>query len=83
MLALRVLPLKKTNLATLFAARQVRTWLVKRATSVFNSFCSNFAKPVARFLLPVLLKLNVVQVPFYISSNAIHFFDVAVAAQLS
>ena len=52
---LRVLPPTKTNLATLFIARQVRTWVVKRATSVFNWFCSNVAKRVARFLLPVLL----------------------------
>ena len=50
-----VLPPTKTNLATWFVARQVRTWVVKRATSVFNSFCSNVAKRVARFLLPVLL----------------------------
>ena len=28
-------------LATLFVARQVRTWAVKRATSLFNSFCNN------------------------------------------
>ena len=27
--------------------------VVKRATSLFNSFCSNVAKQVARFLLPV------------------------------
>ena len=32
-------------------------WVVKRATSVFNSFCSNVAKQVARFLLPVFLYL--------------------------
>ena len=28
-------------------------WVVKRATSLFNSFCSNVAKQVACFLLPV------------------------------
>ena len=28
-------------------------WVVKRATSLFNSFCNNVAKQVARFLLPV------------------------------
>jgi len=28
-------------------------WVVKRATSLFNSFCSNVARQVARFLLPV------------------------------
>ena len=30
---LRVLPPSNKNLATLFVARQVRTWVVKRATS--------------------------------------------------
>ena len=29
-------------------------WVVKRATSLFNSFCSNVAKQVTHFLLPVL-----------------------------
>ena len=28
-------------------------WVVKCATSLFNSLCSNFAKQVARCLLPV------------------------------
>ena len=28
-------------------------WVAKRATSLFNSFCSNVAKQVSRFLLPV------------------------------
>ena len=28
--------------------------VVKRATSLFNSFCSHFAKQIARFLLSVL-----------------------------
>ena len=37
------------NLATLFAARQVQTWVVKRTTSLFNSFRSNVVKQVARF----------------------------------
>ena len=38
--------------ATLFVARQVRTRVLQRATSLFNSFCSNVAKQIARFLLP-------------------------------
>ena len=29
------------------------TLVIKRATSLFNSFCSNVARQVARFLLPV------------------------------
>ena len=36
------------NFATLFVARQVRTSVVKHATSLINSFCSNVAKQVAR-----------------------------------
>ena len=47
----------ENNLATVFLARQGRTWVVKRATSLFSLFCSNVAKLVARFLLPVLLQL--------------------------
>ena len=34
------------NLATLFGARQVRTWVVKRATLLVNWFSSNVAKQV-------------------------------------
>ena len=30
------------------------SWVVKRATSLFSSFCSHVAKQIARFLLPVL-----------------------------
>ena len=33
-------------------------WVVKRATPIFNSFCSNAAKQVACFLLSVFLCLN-------------------------
>ena len=32
-------------------------WVIKRATSLFNLFCSNVAKQVARFLLPVFSNL--------------------------
>ena len=35
-------------------ARHVRTMVIKRTTSLFNSFSSNVAKQVAHFLLPVL-----------------------------
>ena len=42
-----------TQLATtLFVTRQVWTWVVKRATSLFNMFCSNVAKQVACFCCP-------------------------------
>ena len=44
----RFTPCEKKNLATLFVARQVRTWVLKHATSLFNTFCSNVAKQVAR-----------------------------------
>ena len=47
---------QENNLATVFLARQGRTWVVKRATSLFNLVCSNVAKQVALFLLPVLLQ---------------------------
>ena len=33
-------------------------WVVKCATSLFNLFCSNVARQVARFLLPVFLYLK-------------------------
>ena len=33
-------------------------WVVKRATSLFNSFCSKVARQVVRFLLPVFPYLN-------------------------
>ena len=37
---------------TRFVARPVWSWVVKRATSLFNSFCSNVAKQVACFCCP-------------------------------
>ena len=43
-----------------FAANKVArffSWVVKRATSLFNSFCSNVSKQVASFLLSVLTYL--------------------------
>ena len=42
------LAIKEIRLQGLFS------WVVKRATSLFNSFCSHVAKQIARFLLPVL-----------------------------
>ena len=66
---LLVLPPTKTNLTTLFLAKQGRTWVVKRATSLLNLVCSNVAKQVARFLLPVLLQLQSCFVQFLWCSN--------------
>ena len=41
------------NTITYHNALCLSLWAVKRATSLFNSFCSNVAKQVARFWLPV------------------------------
>ena len=52
-----------TCLATNIKGRKVFfSWVVKRATLLFNSFCSKVAKQVARFLLPVLPVTQVVHV---------------------
>ena len=42
---LRVLPSYKNNFATLVVARQIPTWVVKRAKSRFDSFCNHNNKP--------------------------------------
>ena len=44
--------------------------MVKRATSLFNSFCSNVARQVARFLLPFVPCLKF-QVIFQVSTSMI------------
>ena len=49
---------KKKKLATLFVARQVATSVIKRATSLFHTFCGNVAKHVARFCCPFYLTLR-------------------------
>ena len=41
----------ENNLTTLFLAKQGRTWVLKRATSLLNLVCSNVAKQVARFFI--------------------------------
>ena len=38
-------------------------WVVKRATSLFNSFYSNVARQVADFLLPVFPYLKTQEIP--------------------
>ena len=45
---------KRTLQPDLLHVRQVRRWVIKRATSPFNSFCSSVAKLITGFLLPVL-----------------------------
>ena len=54
---LRVLPPMFKPVNNLICCKTGFMWVVKRATSVFNSFCSNVAEQVARFLLPVFLYL--------------------------
>ena len=64
---LLVLPPTKTNLASLFLARQGRTWVVKRATSPFNLVAAMLQN-----------KLHVVCCPFYCSVSLVlySFFSV-------
>ena len=47
----------QTCLGTNQVANRLKTWMVKRATLLFNSFSCNVAKQVVPFLLPVLPKL--------------------------
>ena len=50
---LRVLPPTFKPINNLICCKTGLMWVVKRATLLFNLFCSNVAKQVARFLLPV------------------------------
>ena len=56
---------QENNLATVFLARQGRTWVVKRATSLFNLVCSNVAKQVALFYCPFYCSLSLVLHSFF------------------
>ena len=49
-------------------------WVVKCATSLFNSFCSNVAKQVARFLLPVFPYLNIHLWRMNLYDDLVHFW---------
>ena len=51
---LRVLPPMFDPVLQEIRLQGLSSWVVKRATSLFNSFCSHVAKQIARFLLPVL-----------------------------
>ena len=51
---LRVLPPMFDPVLQEIRMQGLFSWVVKRATSLFNSFCSHVAKQIARFLLPVL-----------------------------
>ena len=50
---LRVLPPMVKPVNNMIFCKTGLMWVVKRATSLFNSFCSNVARQVACFLLPV------------------------------
>ena len=49
---LRVLPPMFKPVNNLICCKTGLMWVVKRATSLFNSFCSNVAKQVAHFCCP-------------------------------
>ena len=55
---LRVLPPMFDPVLQEIRLQGLSSWVVKRATSLFNSFCSHVAKQIARFLLPVLQYLR-------------------------
>ena len=61
---LLVLPPPKTKRATLFLATQGRTWVVKRATLLFNLVCSNIGKQVALFCCPFYCSLSLILYSF-------------------
>ena len=82
---------------TWFVARQVWTWVVKRATSLLNSFYSNVAKQVTRFCCPFTMRQSSLKVRHriiltrkelmkkYMSPcrlNLIHFYTLFVKNQL-
>ena len=50
---LRVLPPKLKPVYNLICRKTGLTWVVIHTTLLFNLFCSNVARQVARFLLPV------------------------------
>ena len=55
----RVLPAPTSNLScSKSGCLRGLMWVVKCATSLFNLFCSNVARQVAHFLLPVFLYLK-------------------------
>ena len=54
-----VLSLTLKPVSNLICCKTGLMWVVKRATSLFNSFCSNVARQVARFMLLVFPYVNV------------------------
>ena len=55
---LHVLPLMFKPVNSLICCKTGLMWVEKRATSLFNPFCSNVAKQVARFCFPFLRTLR-------------------------
>ena len=55
---LRVLPPTFKPVSNLICCKTDFMLVVKRAISLYNSFCSNVARQVARFLLPVFPNLK-------------------------
>ena len=51
-------------------------WVVKRATSLFNSFCSNVAKQVARFCCPFFRTLTSLTVEAVILATLVRRGDI-------
>ena len=62
---LLVLPPTKTNLATLFLARQGRTWVVKRATSVLSWFAAMLQNKLHVFCCPFYCSFSLVLYSFF------------------
>ena len=58
-------------------------WVVKRATSLFNSFRSNLAKQVARFLFPFFTYPNIVAKLFLILTTLGPFIRGKIRRELS
>ena len=58
MIMLCVLPPKLKPVNNLICRKTGLTWVVKHATLLFNLFCSNVARQVARFLSPIFTHLK-------------------------
>ena len=56
------------QLATTWSdARQIWTWVVERATLLFNSFCRNVAKQVASFCCPFYRRFSVLNLLLHVN----------------
>ena len=80
---LGVLPPMFKPVYNLICCKTGLMWVVKRATSLFNSFRSNLAKQVARFLLPVFTYPNIVAKLFLILTTLGSFIRGKIRRELS